>query len=866
MSPVRSLRFTHLALLTLLLLTSFPPHSASAQGSRSDYQRAISLPARTENTVFRSRVRPEWLTGGTHFWYRIETGPGTHGFVGVDAGNGRREPLFDHTRAAEAARTAINPDIRPESLPFERLEVIEPGRLLAFRAAGRRWILSLPDHSLAPDDRPEKTLAPRTHDRIPRRSRRTGDETEIVFVNNTSDDVELFWLDTDGNRRSYGRLRPGQERRQHTFEGHVWLLTDRIGTTVAVFEADADANRALIEDPSTATAAAAPDPEPATRRSPDRGQSPDGKWIAFVRDHNLHLRPLPAGESIALSRDGTADDAYSPDVSWAPDSSAVVARRVRKGQERIVHFVEAAPTDQLQPKLHSRPYLKPGDTLPKPLLRVFTLPDRRQWDVDDSLHPNPFTESGHVGILWKADSSEFRFDYNERGHQVYRILAVQPRSGSGATPDQPDQPGRITPRIVVEEKSATFIDWTAKTWREWIPDTDELLWMSERNGWCHLWLIDAAKGEVKNPVTRGDWIVRRVEHVDAKARQIWFFAGGIVPGQDPYHLHLCRVNFDGSDLRILTEGDGTHSIAFSPDRRWFIDTWSRVDLAPVTELRRSADGQKLCELERGDMSALVAAGWTVPERFTAPGRDGVTPIHGILIKPSNFDPNRKYPVIEEIYAGPQGAFVPKEFSRLNRQHQIAELGFIVVQIDGMGTSHRSKAFHDVCWKNLGDSGFPDRIPWMRAAAVTRPWMDLDRVGIYGGSAGGQSSTRALLAHGDFYKVGVSDCGCHDNRMDKIWWNEQWMGWPVGDHYTEQSNVTQAKNLTGKLLLIVGEVDTNVDPASTLQVAAALVRADKDFDLLIMPSTNHGSAETPYGIRRRMDHFVRHLLGREPRWE
>jgi dipeptidyl aminopeptidase/acylaminoacyl peptidase len=355
-----------------------------------------------------------------------------------------------------------------------------------------------------------------------------------------------------------------------------------------------------------------------------------------------------------------------------------------------------------------------------------------------------------------------------------------------------------------------------------------------------------------------------VESVDRKARQVWFHAGGIRPGQDPYYLHLCRMNFDGSGLTILTEGDGTHTTTFSPDRRWFLDTWSRVDQPPVTELRRSSDGTRVCELERAEWSRLLATGWTVPERFVAPGRDGKTPIYGIVIKPSNFNPDTRYPVIEEIYAGPQGAFVPKEFGRLTRQHALAELGFVVVQIDGMGTSQRSKAFHDVCWKNLGDSGFPDRILWMREAARSRPWMDLSRVGVYGGSAGGQSSTRALLAHGDFYKVAVSDCGCHDNRMDKIWWNEQWMGWPLGDHYAEQSNVTQAKNLTGKLLLIVGEVDTNVDPASTLQVAAALVRADKDFELLIMPSANHGAAESPYGTRRRQDFFVRHLHGREPR--
>lgn len=821
----------------------------------------MSLPARTENTVFRSRIRPEWLPGGTRFWYRVDTGPGTHEFIRMDAESGQRRPLFDAARLAEVMKTNAVGEFRPESLPLDRLEVVEPDRVLAFRAGGRRWKLLLPEHELVADDRAEKNLVSRSAGRAPRRSRRTGEETEIVFVNGSKEDVELFWLDTEGGRKSYGRLRPGQEKRQHTFEGHVWLATDRVGTTVAVFEADDSANRAVIGEDVVEAAPAPREREPGRR--PERGESPDGRWVALVRDHNLLLKERDGGGEKVLSRDGTAEAPYSAEVSWAPDSSAVVARKVQKGQERIVHFVEAAPMDQLQPKLHSRPYLKPGDALPKPLLRVFTVADLKQWDVDDALYPVPFTESGDLGISWSADGKEFRFNYNERGHQVYRILAVRPSAGRDGTGEQP---GKLEPRVVVEEKSPTFVDWTAKTWREWLEPTGELLWMSERDGWCHLWLIESGTGRLKNAVTQGEWVVRRVERVDAAARQVWFFAGGIVPGQDPYHLHLCRVNFDGSGLVVLTEGDGTHAVMFSPDRRWFIDTWSRVDQAPVIELRRSEDGQRVCELERADMTALLEAGWTVPERFIAPGRDGITPIHGIIIRPSQFDPNRRYPVIEEIYAGPQGAFVPKEFGRLNRQHQMAELGFVVVQIDGMGTSQRSKAFHDVCWKNLGDSGFPDRIPWMRAAASTRPWMDLARVGIYGGSAGGQSSTRALLAHGDFYKVAVSDCGCHDNRMDKIWWNEQWMGWPLGPHYAEQSNVTQARNLTGHLLLIVGEVDTNVDPASTLQVAAALVRADKDFDLLIMPSTNHGSAETPYGNRRRMDYFVRHLHGKEPRWE
>ena len=388
--------------------------------------------------------------------------------------------------------------------------------------------------------------------------------------------------------------------------------------------------------------------------------------------------------------------------------------------------------------------------------------------------------------------------------------------------------------------------------------------MSERDGWNHLYLYDANTGRVKNQITRGEWVVRNVDNVDEEKRQIWFRAGGIRPGQDPYYVQSCRVNFDGSDLTVLTEGDGTHAVEFSPDRQFFIDTWSRVDLPPVHELRRASDGKLVCALEQADWSELLQTGWRAPERFVAKGRDGKTDIYGVIIRPRDFDPNQRYPVIEEIYAGPQSAFVPKAFSAYSGMQGLAELGFILVKIDGMGTSQRSKAFHDVCWKNLGDAGFPDRILWIKAAAAKYPCMDLTRVGIYGGSAGGQSSTRALLAYGDFYKVAVSDCGCHDNRMDKIWWNELWMGWPIGPEYEQQSNVTQAHNLTGKLLLMVGEMDENVDPSSTLQVVNALIKADKDFDLLINTGKGHGSGESEYGRRRRADFFVRHLLGVEPR--
>ena len=326
--------------------------------------------------------------------------------------------------------------------------------------------------------------------------------------------------------------------------------------------------------------------------------------------------------------------------------------------------------------------------------------------------------------------------------------------------------------------------------------------------------------------------------------------------------------FDGSGLTRLTEADANHAVAFTSDLKYYVDTYSRIDVPPIVELRRSDDNVLVATLERGNITELQQAGWKAPEVFVAKGRDGTTDIWGIIVRPSRFDPSRKYPVIENIYAGPQGSFVPKSFSAYNQMQSQAELGFVVVQIDGMGTSNRSKAFHDVAWKNLGDAGFPDRILWHKAVAATYPFYDITRVGIYGGSAGGQNALGGLLFHPDFYKAGIAYAGCHDNRMDKIWWNEQWMGWPIGPQYSASSNVDNAYRLQGDLLLVVGELDTNVDPSSTLQVVNQLIKHNKNFDLLVVPGANHPAGRgndptAPYGDRKRFDFFVQHLLGLTP---
>jgi len=576
--------------------------------------------------------------------------------------------------------------------------------------------------------------------------------------------------------------------------------------------------------------------------------SPDGAWVAFVRDDNLFLRDAATGIEFALTTDGSEADAYSGPLSWSPDSRRLVAVRSEVGDNRQVHLIESSPSDQLQPKLHSSRYVKPGDRVGRSRPTLFDVAARRRIPISDGYFANPWS----VGdIRWEDDSSRFTFLYNQRGHQVLRVLAVDADTGHC--------------RILVEERARTFIDYAYKRFCHFAA-AGEIVWMSERDGWNHLYLYDAATGQVKNRITRGEWVVRSVEHVDDDARQVWFTASGTHEGQDSYYAHLCRVGFDGANLTILTHENGTHTVHFSPDHRLFVDTWSRVDSPPVSVLRRSEDGAVVMELESADWSDLRATGWNPPEQFVAKGRDGVTDIHGVIWRPSDFDPDRTYPVVEHIYAGPHGSFTPKAFQPYHRGQEMAELGFIVVQMDGMGTSNRSKAFHDVCWRALGDSGFPDRSAWMRAAAEKYAYMDLSRVGIYGGSAGGQSTLRALLAHGHFYKVGVADCGCHDNRMDKIWWNELWMGWPIGGHYREHSNATHAARLQGKLLLVVGELDRNVDPASTMQVVDALIKADKDFDLLVVPGGGHGIAEAPYGNRRRQDFLVRHLLGVEPRFD
>jgi dipeptidyl-peptidase 4 len=823
-----------------------------AEPSQVEQRRERPAGRASGSGVYRASVTPHWFADNTKFWYRNELPGGAREFILVDAERGTRQYAFDHQ--AVARQMADGTDAT--HLPVESLRFSDDGHGVVLVGRDTSWTLDLNTGDLRQTSFPAvgfaEGLPPRSR---PRPTTRTGPESEITFDNRLDREVAVFWLDTQGRRQSYGTIEPRGRRVQHTFGGHVWLIANDQGDTLAVFEAGDRPDVAVIDDSLPDRRTDRPAPRERGRPRPDSSdRSPDGQWTAVIRDHNVFIRD-DDGDEIQLSTNGHENDSYGR-VTWSPDSSTVIAWRIAPGDRKQVHLIRSSPEGGGRAQLESRPYALPGDRFPRFELNLFDVATLKQTKPDVDRFEHQWLSPR---LRWTHDETRFTYLQVDRGHQRLRVIEVNPATGAA--------------RNIIDERSQTFI-WTAHTENlrldlvNWLDQTDEIIHVSERDGWRHLYLVDIPEASTRQ-ITRGEWVVRGIDRIDETARQIWFSAGGRHPDQDPYFLHHYRVNFDGTGLVALTDGNGTHSIEFSPDQRYVIDTWSRVDAPPVIELRRTADGSLVCQLEQADISELIAGGWTPPEPFVAKGRDGETDIYGLIHRPRDLDPTRQYPVIESIYAGPQGSFVPKPFSPAHRFASLTDLGFIVVQIDGMGTANRSKAFHDVCHKNLKDGGFPDRILWMQAAARQYPYMDLSRVGIYGNSAGGQNAAAAVLFHPDFYKAAVASCGCHDNRMDKASWNEQWMGYLPPDKlwnnspdnwYSASSNIDNAHRLQGNLFLIVGEMDTNVPPESTLRLVDALIRADKDFDLLVIPNGGHGMGGS-YGQRRMRDFFVRHLLGK-----
>jgi dipeptidyl aminopeptidase/acylaminoacyl peptidase len=792
------MNITHRRAIAMLLFVLLAlPAILPAQGTRADYDRANKLREKFQGLAVDIIERPTWIGTTSKFWYRKSVKGGNE-FVLVDAAAPTKKPAFDHARLAASLSAAAGEKYTAVTLPFNAITFNEKENAVEFIAVGQRWSCSLADYAckkLGP--------APAFGQRGMRGSPAVdAEEVPAEFENDVVDGMTDVALQSPQQQTGQRGAFPGA-------------------------------------------------PAPPTEKA-----SPDTQWEAFIRNYNVFLRPKgkPA-EAFPLSWDGSEDNYYTlASIAWSPDSKKLAAYRVRPGYTRLVNYVESSPADQLQPKHSTREYAKPGDTVDIAQPVLFDVAAKKQIAIDNALFPNPYSLSRPV---WWKDGRAFTFEYNQRGHQAYRVIEVEAATGAA--------------RALISEDPSTFFSYrplsstrseTGTRYRLDLADGKEILWTSERDGWRHLYLYDGLTGRVKTQVTTGEWVFRAVDKVDEAKRQVWFEASGMIPGQDPYCTYYYRINFDGSALTALTEADGSHAVAYSSDMATFVDVWSRVDAPPIAELRRTEDRKLLLELEKGDISALLAAGWKTPEPFKAKGRDGKTDIWGVIFRPTNFNPARKYPVIESIYAGPQGSFVPKTFAAYSSLQSLAEIGFVVVQIDGMGTANRSKAFHDVAWRNLGDAGFPDRILWHKAVAAKYAWYDIGRVGIYGTSAGGQNAAGAVLFHPEFYDAAAANCGCHDNRMDKIWWNEQWMGWPLGPHYAASSNVDNACRLEGHLLLSVGEMDTNVDPASTFQVVNALLKAGKTFDLLVVPGGGHGSGGDNY-TRLMRDFFVRHLLGIAP---
>lgn len=622
--------------------------------------------------------------------------------------------------------------------------------------------------------------------------------------------------------------------------------------------------------------------------------SPDSTWEAFVVKYNVWIRHRGGKDSLQLTTDGTEDWWYglgpaspyqqmrndtirAPNLRWSPDSRRIAVYRLDTRNVARMHYISYTPQ---RPRHFTQPYALPGDSIvPVPGIHILTLPPQlaagasgdgssRQLAqgvanvaVKLPVVPNQLSlGTGGLGgrqadSLWSRNSERVHFTFLTRGSKALYLMEADAATGES--------------RVLAKDSAKTWVETSPQDPPSWyVTEDGEVVWWSERDGWAHLYRFDHA-GTLRNQITQGAWPVGAVRHVDETRKQIYFTARGREPGRFIYYAHLYRVNFDGSGLTLLTPEDADHRIEFSPSGKYFIDIQSRIESPPVTVLRAAPDGRIVRKLEEADVSRLRAIGWTAGEVFQVKARDGVTDLYGVMYKPSDFDSTKTYPVIDHIYPGPQvGSVGGWRFSTGSEDRALAELGFIVLRIDHLGTPLRSKAFHDNYYGNFHDNGLPDHVAAIKQLGARYRWMDLDRVGIYGHSGGGFASTDAMLTFPEFFKVAVSTSGNHDNRSYNIYWAEKYQGLLVRDtlrrtdNFAASANKTYAANLRGHLLLMHGDMDDNVHPAMTLQLVNELIKANKDFDLIILPDRAHGLNE-PYVIRRRWDYFVRYLAGKEP---
>jgi len=603
--------------------------------------------------------------------------------------------------------------------------------------------------------------------------------------------------------------------------------------------------------------------------SPDvmnEAPSPNKRWAAFVRDHNLYLRDVSTGTVLQLTHDGVAgwdyatplpslrvmvdqgtEDVKQPAaVFWSPDSSKLVTYRLDSRNSGRFTSLQFVPPDQLRPRAFTYVYPLPGEVLARAEPIIFDIQSGKRIDVQTSIDL-PFQDG--PGFDWFPDSKSFYYDYDERGYKAKELRVVDASTGEQ--------------RVLVREQSDSYVD-PGETFYRFVEATGEILWSSERDGWNHLYIYNQKGGQLENQITQGPWVVRGIEHVDEKSRRVYFLANGREKNEDPYQAHLYSIGFDGKGLQLLSPENADHSVSVSPDGTFFVDNYSRPDVPGEAVLRRTKDGSEVRVLEKTDASELLKTGWKFAEPFPGKAADGTTDIYGLIWRPSNFDPAKKYPIVEFVYTGPQAFFVPKSFGRTLWLQSVAELGFVVVMVDGRGTAGRSRAFHQFSYRNLGGA-FEDHVAMIKQMATRYPYMDATRVGIFGTSAGAYGAAHAMLAFPEFYRVGVSTSGDHDARLDKAWWNEAYQGYPVQDDYAAQSNVTMAGRLQGHLLLEHGDIDDNVHPVETIRFVDALMKANKNFDMLFVPNMFHGESgeHALYLVRRRWDYLVQNLLGVTP---
>ena len=599
--------------------------------------------------------------------------------------------------------------------------------------------------------------------------------------------------------------------------------------------------------------------------------SPDARNAVFIRDHNLWVRDLGTGDESALTTDGVEDFGYGtnnagwtrsdrPILKWSPDSRKIATFR---HDARGVGMMYLVNTQVGHPQLDAWRYPLPEDSVIFRISRVVLNLDRPAEDQIVSLAMPPdqhrSTCSDHIAcggsfgdVEWSLDSERIVFVSSARDHKTATVRIANTSTGA------------VT--VLFEEVEETFYE--SNGW-DFLSSSNEILWFSQRDDWGHLYLYDAGTGALKRQVTQGDWNVLRIMEIDEGARTVTFIGNEREPG-DPYFQYLYRVGLDGGDVELLTPDSANHTVSLSPDGKYLVDTYSTPVIPPVTVLRDREDGSRILAIEEADISRLQASGWQPPMPFSVKARDGETDLYGLLFRPMNFDPGRSYPIVNYLYPGPQsGSVGSRSFRASHRDLQaIAELGFVVVELDAMGTPGRSKTFHEAYYGNMGDNGLPDQIAGIRQLADRYPWMDIDKVGIYGHSGGGFAAAAAVMRYPDFYDVAVSQAGNHDQRNYEDDWGEKWQGllveYPDGTtNYDNQANQLLAENLKGKLLIAHGTLDSNVPPSNTMLVVNALIAANKDFDLILMPNRSHGFGNEPYMMRRRWDYFVRHLLDAEP---